>query len=169
MARASVRTQVLSVCGQMLTSLSCSAPITSLAVLEHASAPLVLAGSATQLIVSPLSSPQGPTSSRRWNVLHRERVHGIISRATGSGWEVLVSGGKEATLLDLRREERSQLSRCAASTGPCLALTRSSLEDIEVKLLHRFALPDWVQNIAFLGVSLASSDFVFCIADLRLW
>lgn len=96
-----------------LASLSSTAPITSLHVpFSSPSLPkppaLLAAGRASELVVlsldrrsSSASSVQNQTWS--WKVLERERVHRIISRELedGAGWQLLLSGGKEAALVSL--------------------------------------------------------------------
>lgn len=87
-----------------VTSLSIQAPITALCSIaaSASNSAFLLAGSADQLVASALDSSSPSTSSKRWKVFKRERVHRIISEVVGDSWRVLVSGGKEAALLQLR-------------------------------------------------------------------
>lgn len=96
-----------------LASLSSTAPITALHLLSSPpSSPkcpaLLASGRASELVVSSLKQTSSLGNSvqdqtRSWKVLKRERVHRIISRplAEGAGWQLLLSGGKEAALVVL--------------------------------------------------------------------
>jgi hypothetical protein len=89
----------------MLTSLSCSAPVTALAFLSTPSysSQILLAGSSTSLIATPLDSTL-PLVNRKWTVLKRERVHRIVVgrlQEEEQRWRVLVAGGKEAALVEI--------------------------------------------------------------------
>lgn len=82
-----------------LKTLSCTAPITALAVLDSR---IVVAGTAHYIVAVHLARDH----RRRWPVLKRERVHRIVVKQEETNlWRIIVTGGKEAAVVRIRLGE----------------------------------------------------------------